>query len=143
MDTATALSIRPFPAEGKTEQDAHREHKTAPQEAHHAAPKASQRPRLAVTAVEAVLFGTKPEVQFAAVLKSPEPGVVPQVASATGPAKTGPAQVNTTPASSARILSAVPRTKWAEPAPKTELSPLRPRHSAYFTHPVAGHARIH
>jgi hypothetical protein len=63
---------------------------------------------------KAVPVGTKPEVQFVAVLKSPEPGVVLQVASATGPANAGTVQISTTPANSARsacILSATPGTR--------------------------------
>jgi hypothetical protein len=49
--------------------------------------------------------------------------VVLQVASATGPANAGTVQISTTPANSARILSATPRTKWAARPPETELSP--------------------
>src|SRR5260221_2132763 len=91
----------------------------------------------------AVPPGTVFGVQFPAVLKSPVP-LRFQVASATGAAATGTAQISATPASSTRrtrILSALPRTKWAAPAPKTELSPTPTPTFRILHQPRVDHAR--
>src|SRR5258708_7056567 len=97
---------------------------------------------------KAVPPGTVFGVQFPAVLKSPVP-LRFQVASATGAAATGAAatgtaQISATPASSTRrtrILSALPRTKWAAPALKTELSPTPTPTFRILHQPRVDHAR--